>query len=532
MISESIITHRLRQCLVSCLNSSEQAGLEVVSASLNDVLGKLDSPMQLAIIGKVSSSKSTLVNAILGKAGIVGTGQMEKTYNVSWLKYGPSDSDVKVFLKDGTCRMISRSEWEALDDGCISELKDNVKYFEVTYDHEILKSINIIDTPGLDSVKGTDSRNTIEFLRDVRPDAVIMLFTRGLAESTMSVVREFQGAERNPFALSPLNAVGLLSKTDYLWSVKEKGMSPNLKARRDVIDGNIYRLFPDVKNTLFAILPICSMLALASRTIEDNDVAAFQQLAAIGEDTLRGMLSSADDFLDDYYCSGLSLDELNRLYAKFGLYGVYEGVKLAQTGTLNREAFASLFKDVSGFWDFEDCLYSHFGQRSFLIKTQSAGAQINSACIRQRPLCGNDAQQLNVLDSIQNSVLSCLMTIFEYKQLDFLTRIYNQEMRITDQQALDEYKVVCGESGASVVQKLGMTGEHTVAEMIDAADKRAGEYNVEYLCSSHTAPDDAALYRMLSDSYAMLAGDIRAVSEKMAEAEKTIVMSNSFLYGK
>ena len=37
--------------------------------------------MQLAIIGKISSSKSTLVNAILGKDGVMATGQMEVTYN-------------------------------------------------------------------------------------------------------------------------------------------------------------------------------------------------------------------------------------------------------------------------------------------------------------------------------------------------------------------------------------------------------------------------------------------------------------------
>ena len=40
--------------------------------------------MQLAIIGKISSSKSTLVNAILSKDEPLPTGQKEVTFN-GWL---------------------------------------------------------------------------------------------------------------------------------------------------------------------------------------------------------------------------------------------------------------------------------------------------------------------------------------------------------------------------------------------------------------------------------------------------------------
>ena len=176
MISESFIAHRIVECLSSSLAIAKKEGFDIISKSLKNAMENMNSPMQLAIIGKVSSSKSTLVNAILGKADVVGTGQMEETYNVSWLKYGPSDSDIVVKFKDGSSKYVPRNEWKNWAGQESNVLKDKVRYLEVTYDHEILKGINIIDTPGLDSAKGSDSRNTIEFLKEVRPDVVIMVF--------------------------------------------------------------------------------------------------------------------------------------------------------------------------------------------------------------------------------------------------------------------------------------------------------------------------------------------------------------------
>ena len=79
-----------------------QAGDVESVAELDFARSKLLEPMQLAIIGKISSSKSTLVNAILGKDHVMATGQMEVTYNVGWLKYGDPESDIIIHHKDGS----------------------------------------------------------------------------------------------------------------------------------------------------------------------------------------------------------------------------------------------------------------------------------------------------------------------------------------------------------------------------------------------------------------------------------------------
>lgn len=531
MISETVIGYRITQCLDSCLAIAKREGLDIIASSIESVRANMQSPMQLAIIGKVSSSKSTLVNAILGKADVVGTGQMEETYNVSWLKYGPSDSDIVVRFKDGSSQHVPREEWKKWSGQIANTLKDKVKYLEVTYEHEILKTINIIDTPGLDSAKGTDSKNTINFLSEVRPDAIIMVFTKGLAESTLDVVQEFQGTNKNAFNLSPLNAIGLLSKTDYLWRINDGQLSPNLKAQRDVIEGNIYMLFPEIKNSLYTILPICSMLGLASCTITDNDIVLLNTLAKTDHNDLREMLHSVNDFSDDFFKTEVSVENRKYLQQKFGLYGVYEAICLSEKGILNKENLKSHYKRISGFEDFQKCLYAHFGHRSILIKTQSASILLSNSCETQRKYSLSPSK-LQVIDSIQESILSCLMEIFEYKQLDFLSKIYDNQMNNADKNAIEEYKRVCGEYGASVVDKLNLSGKPDIEDLEKISENKSKEWNAKYQLSFHKSKESAELYHMLSTSYDMLAKDIREIGKKEKEARRIINLAEDFFYGK
>ena len=111
-----------------------------ISNCLDNAINKLNAPIQLAIIGKISSSKSTLVNAILGASDIVATGKAELTYNVNWLKYGSLDDDIKIVFKDGTYDIKPRKEWtrlanrlsdeEAIENEELKQYIDKIKYIE------------------------------------------------------------------------------------------------------------------------------------------------------------------------------------------------------------------------------------------------------------------------------------------------------------------------------------------------------------------------------------------------------------------
>ena len=71
------VYNKLMQCLLDCkatIGESECVNLETC---IDQAIEKLSKPIEVAVIGKISSSKSTLVNALLGEAEVVRTGQMD-----------------------------------------------------------------------------------------------------------------------------------------------------------------------------------------------------------------------------------------------------------------------------------------------------------------------------------------------------------------------------------------------------------------------------------------------------------------------
>ena len=104
---------QIEQGLKGIMQMLPEKSLPSLAGVFKKSVAKLNEPMQLAILGKISSSKSTLVNAILGKKEIMATGQKEVTYNVGWLKYGDPSSDIIIHHKDDTSvEKKNRDEFE------------------------------------------------------------------------------------------------------------------------------------------------------------------------------------------------------------------------------------------------------------------------------------------------------------------------------------------------------------------------------------------------------------------------------------
>lgn len=86
MYNDGLVYSKIADCLSECKQIiSTSPWMSNIHKSIYDVDCRMREPMQLAIVGRISSSKSTLVNAILGKAEVVRTGHEAETFNVSWL---------------------------------------------------------------------------------------------------------------------------------------------------------------------------------------------------------------------------------------------------------------------------------------------------------------------------------------------------------------------------------------------------------------------------------------------------------------
>lgn len=518
---------RILQLLNECKSILSVVEDMPLSNEIKESQERLMQPMQLAIIGKISSSKSTLVNAILGQSEVVRTGQMEETFNVSWLKYGDSDSDINVVFKDGRISSVPREQWvQWTSHQEKNVLKEHVKYIEVFYNHEILKDINIIDTPGLDALSQIDSKNTILFLKEIHPDAVVMLFTKSIAESTLSVLQDFQNVGAGNFNLSAMNAIGVLSKADTIWTAMEPDKNI-ISIGNKVIKTTLYDKYPEVRKSLFSILPVSSLIGLSSSTINDLDYASLKSLSLTDDSILLEMLSSPDFFFDEDYSVGIKSAERRRLYNKFGLYGIYILVDALRRNEDSSVGFLSeLLKEKSGFGKFLLTVQSHFGKRATLIKSQSILQRILNEVNRAKQIY--TGEQYNAVKQAENLIVTALLSLHEYKEWEYLSKYYDGKLDLTNEEA-DEFIALCGERGYSASERLRCDDTKIPSQLIDIATKRALYWQKQYNIFSIIEPEKAEFYKLLISSYNLLLIDIqKAVGEYMS-AKEAIERTTAFL---
>lgn len=526
------VANKLKICLQECMQTlvNKNVRIPLVYDKIQEALERLSQPMQLAIIGKISSSKSTLVNAILGKEEVVRTGQMEETFNVSWLKYGDSNSDIKVVFKNDEIKYVPNKDWAFWTSHQHDNvLKEQVKYIEVPYNDNRLKEINIIDTPGLDALSEIDSKNTINFLKEVKPDAVIMLFTKSIAESTFSILQDFQSVGSNTFSLTPLNAIGVLAKVDTMWS----SISPQLdvleEAKR-VVQHTLFDKYPEVKRALFSILPVSSLLGLASSTITDKDLESIKYLSKTKPSVLYEMLSSPELFVDEDYDVSVSIAERLALYRKFGLYGIYLLVNAIWSNpNCILDDTKSLLKNKSGFDRLLSTIIAHFGDRAVLIKSQNTILSVIEACKQASLRCNSDLEH-KLIRSITREITATLLSIHEFQEWRFLSDIY-ENPNIYEDIEVNEFKALCGEYGGSVIERLQLPADTSVSEMITTIRSRSLYWRKRYNIYSDIDPHKAAFYKVILSSYNALQQRVESVYTEAQNAEATLNYAREFLLG-
>lgn len=539
MNTSNYINKQLLAALTTSRDVLEGYCPEIVDC-IDCAMSDLYAPIQLAIIGKISSSKSTLVNAILGASDVVATGNAELTYNVNWLKYGGLEDDIIIWFKDGTHETKPRTEWtmlanrisdeEATENEVLKQYVDKIKYIEVPYPAEILKYVNIIDTPGLYSYYRKDSENTLSFLKEVKPDAVVMLFVKSILSEDMETLSTFQEktvGRQQLFRLSPLNAIGMLAKMDENWKATEQNSPYDISLR--VVE-NLKRDYPELTTTFFDIQPMSALLGLATVFVE-TDRPLLQQLSALTDEQLANLVKSKRHFLTATEVVEVSQEALKRLLLHYGLYGVYAMVCFIKLQPDCSVAdLITHLEDISGFKRFRRMLFAHFRDRAVLIKAQNSVHAIIDQCEAVRKVT-IDETIIERINQVQIKIMTSLMSIHEYAEWCYLLKIYNGEFNHLEQSMTDEYKTICGENGNSVIRKLGLAPNSTVEEMQAKSAERASYWNMQYNVARIRKPQDAELCKVMATSYKVLGQRIAEMAQQEREAKEIINQAHAFFYG-
>ena len=188
--------------LVNNLNDPSLHISEQIKESLNLLIDTLNEPPLIAVIGQFSSGKSTFLNALLGQ-DILPSGLTPVTAKAVRLKFAKMPL-LSVKFINGSESLLASSDLAELN-----KLGEQVSGMTLYAPSEILKEINFIDTPGLNSLRDADTKETKNTLKKVSGAIWLSLANNAAKASELESIKEILKA-------NDLKAICLINQKDKL----------------------------------------------------------------------------------------------------------------------------------------------------------------------------------------------------------------------------------------------------------------------------------------------------------------------------
>jgi hypothetical protein len=425
-------------------------GRPETAALLHRQLERLDEPLRVAIAGRVKAGKSTLLNALVGDL-LAPTDAGECTKVVTWFRDGRTPR-VVMYPHRGPAVPLT----VARDDGAlVIDLKatpaEELDRVVVDWPSSGLRTLTLIDTPGIASLTAENSRRTTTFLdpEDEAPteaDAVVYLM-RHLHTADAEFLESFrdQGVAR----AASVNAVAVISRADEIGAGRVDAMfSARTIAQR-------YRGEPAVRALCQDVVAVAGLLAQTGRTLRQAEYQALAALAAVPREELDRSLMSVDRFLrGDPLPAGPSREQLLR---RFGIYGIRLAVSLIRQGTQTAPALATELVDRSGLPELQRVLRVQFAERRDVLKARSALLAIESVL--------HDDGRTGPLAAELERVLA---GAHEFTELRTLGALRAGSVPLP-KDLVGEAERLLGDDGRSAAARLGLPSDADAGSVRDAA---------------------------------------------------------------
>jgi hypothetical protein len=451
------------------------ASLKPLHDVLRECSERLDQPMRVAIVGFIKAGKSTAMNALLGEL-LVATGTVEATFNVNWLKWGASSSLMVHYKNERPPESKSFKELEALTLRANENLDYllSIKFIEVFHPNPMLKTFNLIDTPGLASFYKDDSQNTIDFIKlhgqeltevtqseASNADAVLYLFSQSLHMEEKTIVEHFQGAAIGQ--PTPINAIGVLTKIDFYWPDKPDPLAAGETiATRLREDAQVRRLF-------YTIYPVSGLLGLGAQTLAPDEFETLRRLAGLPIERFERLIRNVHRFAREHPDIDISPVHRQAVLDKLGRYGVDLSIKLIREGFDARERLAEELFRRSGVPQLLDLVISHFGNRALLIKLGTVLRQIEGACFQERRRL--KGQERDITEDVAARFDELETDEHAFHELRILRSHYEGKLEF-DASEVQQLLEVTGEYGSSIGERLGLGERATASEIVQAAQEK------------------------------------------------------------
>lgn len=270
----------------------------------------------VAVMGQMRVGKSTLLNALIGKA-LAPTGVTETTATVNWFRYGTGEqcNTFRVHWNDGSTQdlpLTQVNEWVGT-----AEHATRTRWIDFFADSDFLQTANIVDTPGTRSVLETHETATQGFLAEKleaetfkyggRAHAVIYAINPVGRAADRDLLALFGERTRLPGA-SAYNSIAVVQKWEHL------GTDPLREIERKCV-----RLREQLQDHVAEVLPTSGLLAQAWRETPQDLWHLVARLATESQtEAVKELLLSPEYFCEER--SGVVLDRHTRtdLYQRLG----------------------------------------------------------------------------------------------------------------------------------------------------------------------------------------------------------------------
>lgn len=462
-----------------CERLRPQAG-ERTAAGLGEVLRRLSAPLQVAVVGRIKSGKSTLVNALIGRR-VAPTDIGECTRLVTRFQYGTVDR-VEVVFADGRRQALpfDHAGMIPADLGMDGAGLDQVSHLEAYLTNAVLRDLTVIDTPGLGSLDAVSVARTEALLGaavgetveagQLDPvsrsavagaEAVLYVVTQSVRADDRQVLAAFTAATASREA-GPVNAIAVLNKADTIAPESVPGANGDLWAAAGLLAA---RQAEVLRPRVADVLPAVGLLAETAESggFTSADADALRALAGCDHAVREAMLLSADLFTT--LAAPVPASTRTRLLERLDLYGVRVGLAAVAAepritaGALRRHLLAA-----SGLAALRGRLDAVFRARADGIKAAAALASITALVHAS----GDLADRQRVHDGIE--ALLQRPQAHQLRLLEALTLVSSGAVALPDDLAEEVLRVG---SSAEVAEQLGLPGR-PATELAGYALERAG----------------------------------------------------------